>query len=324
MKLTKETILSLARHHAIDHECWSETRVLSFADALLQSHLSTEGVAHSAIESAIQVLRQVEAGDGVFVGQCSDAIAGLEAALATEGGEAVAWLFECGSHRSVSLTWIDPALVAKGNKVTPLYAAHQSKVDSGGVKPQEEIDADFARGYQEALQDISARESAAPQSQVDSGERKTVEQARDRILGQTKNSLFRSGVKVMAAEILSPAEQCNKPPEGWSCSRIKGHEGPCAAIPQSQGEKAVASEDAADDDVLERFNAATSLNALYAEEIRNLRELLGELAKLRRYDPNNGKRKEPYLVRNLTLNVPAEMFNRIDAAAAAIAGEKKA
>lgn len=32
-----------------------------------------------AIECAIQVLRQVEAGDGVFVGQCADAIAKLEA-----------------------------------------------------------------------------------------------------------------------------------------------------------------------------------------------------------------------------------------------------
>jgi hypothetical protein len=58
-----------------------------------------------------------------------------------------------------------------------------------------------------------------------------VNEARDRILEQSKNSLFRSGVKIMAAEVLSPTEQCDKPPEGWSCSRIKGHEGPCAAAP---------------------------------------------------------------------------------------------
>lgn len=25
--------------------------------------------------------------------------------------------------------------------------------------------------------------------------------------------------------------QCNLPPQGWSCSRAKGHEGPCAASP---------------------------------------------------------------------------------------------
>lgn len=42
------------------------------------------------------------------------------------------------------------------------------------------------------------------------------------------------------------------------------------------------------------------------------RDLLRELAALRRYDPNNGKRKEPYPARNLTLNVPAELLDRID------------
>lgn len=51
-------------------------------------------------------------------------------------------------------------------------------------------------------------------------------------------------------------------------------------------------------------------------EIAALRELLSELAALRRYDPNNGKRKDPYRARNLTLNVPAELFERIDAATA--------
>lgn len=48
-------------------------------------------------------------------------------------------------------------------------------------------------------------------------------------------------------------------------------------------------------------------------EIAALRELLSELAALRRYDPNNGKRKDPYPARNLTLNVPAELLDRIDA-----------
>lgn len=26
---------------------------------------------------------------------------------------------------------------------------------------------------------------------------------------------------------------CTKPPEGWSCTRKAGHDGPCAAIPTS-------------------------------------------------------------------------------------------
>jgi hypothetical protein len=67
-----------------------------------------------------------------------------------------------------------------------------------------------------------------------SDKQEAVNEARDRILEQSKNSLFRSGIKIMAAEVLSPTEQCDKPPEGWSCSRIKGHEGPCAAAPLAQ------------------------------------------------------------------------------------------
>jgi hypothetical protein len=51
------------------------------------------------------------------------------------------------------------------------------------------------------------------------------------VLTQSKNSLFRSGAKICAAEILSPTKPCTKPPEGWTCSRIEGHEGPCAASP---------------------------------------------------------------------------------------------
>ncbi|MBG0879382.1 hypothetical protein H0X90_21570 [Burkholderia sp. 9775_39] len=40
-----------------------------------------------AIDYAIQVLQQVEAGDGTFVGQCADAIAGLESVLAAHPGQ---------------------------------------------------------------------------------------------------------------------------------------------------------------------------------------------------------------------------------------------
>jgi hypothetical protein len=69
--------------------------------------------------------------------------------------------------------------------------------------------------------------------------REEIEHARDRVLAQSKNSLFRSGAKICAAEILSPTKPCTKPPEGWTCSRIEGHEGPCAASPAaSNGEQA--------------------------------------------------------------------------------------
>jgi hypothetical protein len=45
--------------------------------------------ADDAIEYAIQILSQVEAGDGVFVGDCSKAIKGLSAALSSraDGGK---------------------------------------------------------------------------------------------------------------------------------------------------------------------------------------------------------------------------------------------
>lgn len=29
---------------------------------------------------------------------------------------------------------------------------------------------------------------------------------------------------------------CNIPPEGWRCTRESGHEGPCAAIPEGNGD----------------------------------------------------------------------------------------
>lgn len=34
----------------------------------------------------------------------------------------------------------------------------------------------------------------------------------------------------------SPARGCTVPPAGWWCSRGAGHEGPCAARPDSEGE----------------------------------------------------------------------------------------
>lgn len=34
-------------------------------------------------------------------------------------------------------------------------------------------------------------------------------------------------------QIVSPPKmKCDVPPKGWKCSRMKGHEGPCAATPE--------------------------------------------------------------------------------------------
>ncbi|MDR6389162.1 hypothetical protein [Paraburkholderia phenoliruptrix] len=77
-----------------------------------------------------------------------------------------------------------------------------------------------------ALEDAAI---AAGGAQEPVATRAEIEHARDRVLAQSKNSLFRSGVKICAGEILSPIEPCDKPPAGWTCSRTKGHEGPCAA-----------------------------------------------------------------------------------------------
>jgi hypothetical protein len=55
------------------------------------------------------------------------------------------------------------------------------------------------------------------------------------------------------------------------------------------------------------------LNAELTAKLAGPLAILAELAKLKRYDPNNLKRKTPYPARNLTLNVPAELLERIDA-----------
>jgi hypothetical protein len=68
--------------------------------------------ASEAVEYAIQVLSQVEAGDGVVVGQCADAIAGLESLAVTEAaaGETI---YQCmctdddAGETRVRYLWMD-------------------------------------------------------------------------------------------------------------------------------------------------------------------------------------------------------------------------
>jgi hypothetical protein len=108
----------------------------------------------------------------------------------------------------------------------------QDGVDRAAERVPEEIfTADQMREY--------ARAAIAAGGAQEAATREEIEHARDRVLAQSKNSLFRSGAKICAAEILSPTKPCTKPPEGWTCSRIEGHEGPCAASPAaSNGEQA--------------------------------------------------------------------------------------
>jgi hypothetical protein len=55
------------------------------------------------------------------------------------------------------------------------------------------------------------------------------------VMEQSRNSLFRSAAKVCAGLIRSGRKaQCDLPPEGWYCTRDKGHEGPCAAYATEQ------------------------------------------------------------------------------------------
>ena len=46
--------------------------------------------------------------------------------------------------------------------------------------------------------------------------------------------------------------------------------------------------------------------------MRDVIDVLKDIAKLRRYNPNHLKRKVPYPARHLTLNMPVEILNEID------------
>jgi hypothetical protein len=95
------------------------------------------------------------------------------------------------------------------------------------------------KSFMETVDELSRDAAiAAGGAQEPVATRAEIEHARDRVLAQSKNSLFRSGAKICASEILSPTKPCTKPPEGWTCSRVEGHEGPCAASPAaSNGEQ---------------------------------------------------------------------------------------
>jgi hypothetical protein len=57
----------------------------------------------------------------------------------------------------------------------------------------------------------------------------------EEVMEQSRNSLFRSAAKICAGLIRAGRKaQCDLPPEGWYCTRDKGHEGPCAAYATEQ------------------------------------------------------------------------------------------
>ncbi|CAH2910789.1 MAG: hypothetical protein CPSOU_1851 [uncultured Paraburkholderia sp.] len=59
--------------------------------------------------------------------------------------------------------------------------------------------------------------------------RSAAAQTCESVAEQSRNSLFRSGAKICAGEIRNPIQLCDRAPEGWQCSRVAGHDGPCAA-----------------------------------------------------------------------------------------------
>ena len=50
-----------------------------------------------------------------------------------------------------------------------------------------------------------------------------------RLLKQAESELRNRALKI------NPLGQCAAPPAGWTCSRVAGHEGPCAASPIGSG-----------------------------------------------------------------------------------------
>lgn len=46
---------------------------------------------------------------------------------------------------------------------------------------------------------------------------------------------IRGQIATATSHKVPPARACDKPPEGWYCTRERGHEGPCAAWPIGEG-----------------------------------------------------------------------------------------
>lgn len=52
------------------------------------------------------------------------------------------------------------------------------------------------------------------------------------ILGKGEDELSPNDVVDYMTELYAPTSRCELPPPGWTCSRRKHHEGPCAASPK--------------------------------------------------------------------------------------------
>lgn len=73
---------------------------------------------------------------------------------------------------------------------------------------------------------------ATTQQATKGDERAAVErcaQICESVMDQSRNHLFRSAAKICAMSIRNPTQPCDRAPDGWKCSRVAGHEGPCAA-----------------------------------------------------------------------------------------------
>jgi hypothetical protein len=60
------------------------------------------------------------------------------------------------------------------------------------------------------------------------------EVAKGILKGTAMKQIAEEMFKVMNPPLCKPDEVCTVPPEGWYCTRQKGHEGPCAAHPKQE------------------------------------------------------------------------------------------
>jgi hypothetical protein len=80
-----------------------------------------------------------------------------------------------------------------------------------------------------------------------------------RVLGNVRAGDAASALHAVLFEVEAP-DRCDRAPEGWHCSREKGHAGPCAAHPN----------DGEDDDVVARSKRVLALVDTYVGQFEAL------------------------------------------------------
>lgn len=105
----------------------------------------------------------------------------------------------------------------------------------------------WRRGYEAALDALSGKESAeeTPRFSCTGSEESYIADERSQLEIEKleiirRNGLLRDGsadkhrleeINTTLKRLDETAEECDVPPSGWRCTRPKGHDGPCAALP---------------------------------------------------------------------------------------------